>query len=154
MGKSLVSCFFETQCTTTATATATTVVAAAATTTVYYYTRLTASFSGQHGYAGTRKVKPVWIKMRQEMMWFWHVSGISWIMCKQSAPRSRQITTPTTYRSIFTGRIRDGRGSISLHPTQPINLWTQPNSTHPLHTYVKFRHQHCRTRTFTCPLMK
>ena len=60
MGKSLVSCFFETQCTTTATATATAtattvVAAAAATTTVYYYTRLTASFSGQHGYAGTKR---------------------------------------------------------------------------------------------------
>jgi len=27
----------------------------------YYYTRLTASFPGQPGYAGTRKVKPVWI---------------------------------------------------------------------------------------------
>ena len=27
----------------------------------YYYTDLTASFPGQPGYAGTRKVKPVWI---------------------------------------------------------------------------------------------
>ena len=27
----------------------------------YYYTRLTASFSGQPGWPGTRKVKPVWI---------------------------------------------------------------------------------------------
>ena len=26
----------------------------------YYYTRLTASFPGQPGYAGTRKVKSVW----------------------------------------------------------------------------------------------
>ena len=30
-------------------------------------------------------------------------SGISWTMCKQSAPRSRQITTPTPHHSIFTG---------------------------------------------------
>ena len=29
--------------------------------TPYYYTRLTASFPGQPGQAGTRKVKPVWI---------------------------------------------------------------------------------------------
>ena len=33
---------------------------------------------------------------------------------------------------------RDGRGSIFLHPTQP-------NPTHPSHTYVKCRHQYCRT---------
>jgi len=28
---------------------------------------------------------------------------ISWTMCKQSAPRSRQITTPTPHHSISTG---------------------------------------------------
>jgi len=32
-------------------------------------------------------------------------SGISWTICKQSAPRSRQITTPTPHHSIFTGRM-------------------------------------------------
>jgi len=26
---------------------------------------------------------------------FWDGSGISWTICKQSAPRSRQVTTPT-----------------------------------------------------------
>ena len=31
-------------------------------------------------------------------------SGISWAICK-SAPRSRQITTPTLHHSIFTGQI-------------------------------------------------
>jgi len=30
-------------------------------------------------------------------------SGISWTICKQYAPRSRQITTPTLYHTIFTG---------------------------------------------------
>jgi len=33
------------------------------------------------------------------------VSGISWTICKQSAPRFRQITTPTPHHSIFTGRM-------------------------------------------------
>ena len=28
--------------------------------------------------------------------------GISWTICKQSAPRCRQITTPTPHHSIFT----------------------------------------------------
>ena len=32
-------------------------------------------------------------------------SGISWTICKQSAPCSRQITTPTPHHSIFTGRM-------------------------------------------------
>ena len=30
-------------------------------------------------------------------------SGISWTVCKQSAPRSRQITTPTRHQSISAG---------------------------------------------------
>jgi len=32
-------------------------------------------------------------------------SGISWTTCKQSAPRSREITAPTPHRSIFTGQM-------------------------------------------------
>jgi len=40
--------------------------------------------------AGTRKVKPIWILLKQEAV---SGSGISWAICK-SAPRSRQITTP------------------------------------------------------------
>jgi len=32
-------------------------------------------------------------------------SGIRWTMCKQSAPRFRQITTPTPHHLIFTGRM-------------------------------------------------
>ena len=40
--------------------------------------------------------------MRQE---FWDGSVISWTICKQSAPRSRQITTPTPHHSMFTGRM-------------------------------------------------
>ena len=32
-------------------------------------------------------------------------SGISWTICKQCAPHSRQITTPTPHQSIFTGRM-------------------------------------------------
>jgi len=43
--------------------------------------------------------------MRQEMIWGLGCSGISWTICKQAAPCSRQITTPTPRRSIFKGRI-------------------------------------------------
>jgi len=40
--------------------------------------------------------------MMQEIMGFWDGSGIS---CKQSAPRSRKITTSTPHHSSFTGRM-------------------------------------------------
>ena len=45
-------------------------------------------------------------------MGFWDGSGISWTIYKQSAPRSRQTTTPTTHHSIFTDRM------LSLTPIQ------------------------------------
>jgi len=32
-------------------------------------------------------------------------SGISWTICKQSAPRSRHITTAASHHSIFTGQM-------------------------------------------------
>ena len=35
----------------------------------------------------------------------WGCSGISWTICKQSAPRSRQITTPTPHQSMFMGQM-------------------------------------------------
>ena len=60
------------------------------------HTRLTALFLGLHRWAGTRKVKPIWISLKQETV---IVSGISWAICK-SAPRSRQITMPAAHRSV------------------------------------------------------
>ena len=48
-------------------------------------------------WAGTRKVKPIWILLKQETV---SGSGISWDICK-CAPRSRQITTPAPHHSVF-----------------------------------------------------
>ena len=61
------------------------------------HTRLTALCPGLPGWAGTRKVKPIWILLKQET-----VSGseIRRAICK-SAPCSRQITTPAPHRSVF-----------------------------------------------------
>jgi len=39
------------------------------------------------------------------MMGFGDGSGISWTICKQSAPHSRQITIPTLHHLIFTGQM-------------------------------------------------
>jgi len=61
------------------------------------HTRLTALFPGLPGWAGTRKVKPIWVILKQETV---SGSGISWAICK-SAPRSRQITMPAPHHSVF-----------------------------------------------------
>jgi len=53
--------------------------------------------SGTTRWAGTRKVKPIWILLEQETV---SSNGISWAICK-SAPRSRQITTPVPHHSVF-----------------------------------------------------
>ena len=66
-----------------------------------HYTRLTALCPGLPGWAGTRKVKPIWILLEQETV---SGSGISWAICKP-APRPRQTTTPTPHHSFFTGRM-------------------------------------------------
>ena len=63
----------------------------------YTHTRLTALCPGLPGWAGTRKVKPIWILLKQETV---SGSGISWAICK-SAPRSRQITMPAPHHSLF-----------------------------------------------------
>jgi len=54
-------------------------------------------FLGLPRWAGTRKVKTIWILLKQETV---SGSGISWAICK-SAPRSRQITTPAPHHSVF-----------------------------------------------------
>ena len=59
------------------------------------HTRLTALCLGLPEWAGTRKVKPIWILLKQETV---SGSGISWAICK-SAPCSRQTTTPALHYS-------------------------------------------------------
>jgi len=66
----------------------------------YTHTRLTALCPGLPSWAGTRRVKPIWILLKQETV---SGSGISWAICK-SAPRSRQTTTPAPL-SFLTGRM-------------------------------------------------
>jgi len=48
------------------------------------HTRLTALFLGLHRWAGIRKVKPIWILLKQETL---SGSGISWAICKSNATR-------------------------------------------------------------------
>jgi len=60
------------------------------------HTRLTALFPGLPRWAGTRKVKPIGILLKQDTV---SGSGISWAICK-SAPSSRQITMPAPHHSV------------------------------------------------------
>jgi len=69
------------------------------------------------GSAGTRKVRPIWILLKQETL---SCSGISWAICK-SAPRSRQITTPAPHRFLQAG-------CPSCHPTNSIKPLKTTNS--------------------------
>ena len=85
------------------------------------HTRLTALCPGLPRWASTRKVKPIWISLKQETV---SGSGISWAVCK-SAPCSRQITTPAPHHSVFTGRM----------PFLPPNQ--QRQSTDCVNTYKK-----------------
>jgi len=68
-------------------------------------------FPGLPRWAGTRKVKPLWILLKQETV---SGSGISWAVCK-SAPCCRQITTPAPHHSVFVQA-----GCPSCHPTNSV----------------------------------
>jgi len=64
----------------------------------FAFTTTTHTFNGLlYRWAGTRKVKPIWILLEQEAV---TGSGISWAICK-SAPCFRQITTPAPHHSVF-----------------------------------------------------
>ena len=63
-------------------------------------------------WAGTRKVKPIWILLKQETVCG---NGISWAICK-SAPHSRQITTPAPHHS----RSFLQAGCTSCRPTNSV----------------------------------
>jgi len=56
-------------------------------------------FQGLPGWADTRKVKPIWILLKQETV---SGNGISCAIC-YSATHSWQITVPAPHHSVFTG---------------------------------------------------
>ena len=59
---------------------------------IHHHARLTAIFPGLPRWAGNRKVKPIWILLKQETV---SGSGISWAICKY-APCSRQTNHAST----------------------------------------------------------
>jgi len=75
---------------------------------------LMASFSTTTWKAGTRKIKPICISIKQKMM---GCCGISWTVCKSFAPHSIQITTPAPYHSIFyrPDALPDAQPTVLIH---------------------------------------
>jgi len=80
------------------------------------HTLLAALCPGLPGWASTRKVKPIWILLKQETL---SGSGISWAIFNP-ATYSRQITMPAPHHLVF---YRPG----ALPPTQPTasKYWKQ-----------------------------
>ena len=76
------------------------------------HTHLTARFLELPGWAGTRKVKPIWILLKQETV---SGSGISWTICK-SARCSRQITTPAPHHSVVSSCCYHHRYLLATEP--------------------------------------
>ena len=91
----------------------------------WVYICLTALCPGLPRWAGTRKVKPIWILLEQEPV---GGRGISWAICK-SAPRSRQITMPAPHHSVFTGRMPFLPPNQQRQSTEGISWVTEKNLT-------------------------
>ena len=92
-------------------------------------TCLMALCSGLPGWASIRKVKTIWILLKQETV---SGSGISWAICK-SAPRSRQATTPTPHDSGFyrPDALHAAQSTVSKHSRQYSNsktTWVAKNN--------------------------
>ena len=109
---------------------------------IYIHTRLTALFPGLPVWAGTRKVKSVWILLKQETV---SGSGISRAVCK-SAPRSRQITTPAPHHSVFLQT-----GCTSCRPTNSVKALKANPSVYTQEKKFKFN-QHMFTNSRTARL--
>ena len=97
------------------------------------HTRLTALFPGLPRWASTRKVKPVWILLKQETV---SGSGISWAICK-SASCCRQITMPVSHHSSFLQA-----GCPSCRPTNSVKALKAQNiqTTFLIIIFVSFYH--------------
>ena len=101
------------------------------------HTCLTVLCPGLPGWAGTRKVKPIWISPKQETV---SGSGIIWAICK-SAPRSRQTMTPAPHRSVFTGWITflppnqstEGISKMNKNTRENFALWSESSRERKFH---------------------
>ena len=100
------------------------------------HTRLTALCPGLPRWAGTIKVKPILILLKQETV---SGSGISWAICK-SAPCSRQTTTPaptTLFLQAGCPSCRPTNSVKVLKANSQFTLFNRINICRPLCSRVK-----------------
>jgi len=91
------------------------------------HTHLMALCPGLTRWAGTRKVKPIWILLKQQTV---SGSGISWAIYK-SAPRSRQITMQAPHHSLFyrLDALPAAQPTVSKHLRHASKYITSCNAT-------------------------
>ena len=99
------------------------------TTHTHTHTSLTALCQELPGRAGTRKVKPIWILLKQETV---SGSGISWAVCKCET-RSKQIATPAPHHSVFFTA-----ECPSCHPTNSVKALEAITCTVQEYFYLNF----------------
>ena len=103
-------------------------------------TRLTALFLGLSGWAGTRKVKPIWILLKQETV---SGSGISWTICK-SAPLQTDNHASTPTLRLFTGR-------MPFLPPNQQRQSTEGKVKHSTFKNITTQHYACASKTIWYP---
>jgi len=103
------------------------------------HTRSTALCPRLPRWAGTRKVKPIWILLKQETV---SGRGISWAI-RKSALRSSQITMPAPHRSVFyrPDALPAAQPTASKH-------WRQLAWNHL--TTIQFRQKSTMLQTYGC----
>jgi len=101
-------------------------------------------FPGLPRWAGTRKVKPIWILLEQETV---SGSGIHWAICK-SAPHTRQTTIPAPHRSVFYR-------PDALPATQPNSVKALKAINRSISKYLEWPKwcNHCKDCLSVCPSM-
>ena len=105
-------------------------------------TRLTALCLGLPRWAGTRKVKPIWILLEQETV---SGSGISWAICK-STYRSRQITTPAPHHSVFyrPDALPVAQPTVSKHWRRTSTRCNRALRQYDVNNFTKFNGWQCK----------
>ena len=82
-----------------------------------------ALFLGLPRWAGTRKVNPIWILLKQQTV-SGSGSGISWAICK-SAPCYREITTPASHHFYRSDALPAAQPTASRHSNSGLNQFAQ-----------------------------
>ena len=99
------------------------------------HVHLTALCPRLPGWASTRKVKPIWISLKQETV---SGSGIS-----KSAPSSRQITTLAPHHSVFyrPDALPANQPTASKHWMQIIQTYRRAYMRSAFHTVIRWHYQ-------------